>query len=140
MGTHIFTFLLHSLPPLTRNTSAPKFDDLIVQRKDPEGVLGPPQTGHLARLEFKRRLERDAEAREAFQRQVREEKERRQALRQVILSLLSHFLIFFPYFSLDLYGSRFGFCSLGLFRIRSKKSLSTSLTLKPRTSNSRLRE
>ncbi|KAK4262640.1 hypothetical protein QN277_028178 [Acacia crassicarpa] len=49
---------------------------------DPEGVLGPPQTGHLARLEFKRRLEKDAEAREAFQRQVREEKERRQALRQ----------------------------------------------------------
>ncbi|XP_028787484.1 uncharacterized protein LOC114743441 [Neltuma alba] len=49
---------------------------------DPEGVLGPPQTGHLARLEFKRRLERDAEAREAFERQVREEKERRQALRQ----------------------------------------------------------
>lgn len=66
-----------------------------MQRKDPEGVLGPPQTGHLARLEFKRRLERDAEAREAFQREVREEKERRQALRQVILSLLSHFLIFF---------------------------------------------
>ncbi|XP_027360371.1 uncharacterized protein LOC113868727 isoform X2 [Abrus precatorius] len=49
---------------------------------DPEGVLGPPQTGHLARIEFKRRLERDAEAREAFERQVREEKERRQALRQ----------------------------------------------------------
>ncbi|TKY70857.1 hypothetical protein E2542_SST07151 [Spatholobus suberectus] len=49
---------------------------------DPEGVLGPPQTGHLARLEFRRRLDKDAEAREAFQRQVREEKERRQALRQ----------------------------------------------------------
>ncbi|RDX90854.1 hypothetical protein CR513_27241, partial [Mucuna pruriens] len=49
---------------------------------DPEGVLGPPKTGHLARLEFRRRLERDAEAREAFQRQVRDEKERRQSLRQ----------------------------------------------------------
>lgn len=49
---------------------------------DPEGVLGPPKTGHLARLELKRRLERDAEAREAFQRQAREEKERRQSLRQ----------------------------------------------------------
>lgn len=49
---------------------------------DPEGVLGAPQTGHLARLEFRRRLERDAEAREAFERQVREEKDRRQALRQ----------------------------------------------------------
>lgn len=48
---------------------------------DPEGVLGRPNTGHLARLEFKRRLEKDSEAREAFERQVREEKERRRALR-----------------------------------------------------------
>ncbi|XP_004511654.1 uncharacterized protein [Cicer arietinum] len=49
---------------------------------DPEGVLGPPKSGHLARLEFRRRLEKDADAREAFERQVREEKERRRALRQ----------------------------------------------------------
>ncbi|XWS49797.1 hypothetical protein CRYUN_Cryun12cG0033500 [Craigia yunnanensis] len=49
---------------------------------DPEGIFGAPQTGHLARLEFKRRLERDAEAREAFEQHLREEKERRQALRQ----------------------------------------------------------
>ncbi|XP_059442868.1 uncharacterized protein LOC132175071 [Corylus avellana] len=49
---------------------------------DPEGLLGPPQTGHIARREFKRRLERDTEAREAFESQVREEKERRRALRQ----------------------------------------------------------
>ncbi|KAK7406226.1 hypothetical protein VNO78_07846 [Psophocarpus tetragonolobus] len=49
---------------------------------DPEGVFGPPQTGHLARLEFRRRLERDAEAREAFERLAREDKERRQSLRQ----------------------------------------------------------
>ncbi|XP_022737043.1 uncharacterized protein LOC111289941 isoform X2 [Durio zibethinus] len=49
---------------------------------DPEGILGAPQTGHLARLEFKRRLERDAEAREAFEQHLRQEKERRQALRQ----------------------------------------------------------
>ncbi|KAH1223450.1 hypothetical protein GmHk_11G030926 [Glycine max] len=55
---------------------------------DPEGVLGPPQTGHLARFEFKRRLERDADAREAFQRQVREEKERRQSLRQEFFAQL----------------------------------------------------
>lgn len=52
-------------------------------RKDPKGILGPAQTGHIARLEFKRRLERDSEAKEAFQKQIREEKERRQALRQV---------------------------------------------------------
>lgn len=49
---------------------------------DPEGVLSPPQGGHLARLEFKKSLEKDADAREAFERQVREEKERRQAFRQ----------------------------------------------------------
>ncbi|XP_057477750.1 uncharacterized protein LOC130765362 [Actinidia eriantha] len=49
---------------------------------DPEGLLGPPQTGHIARHEFRRRLESDAEAREEFERQVREEKARRQALRE----------------------------------------------------------
>ncbi|GKU95482.1 hypothetical protein SLEP1_g8839 [Rubroshorea leprosula] len=49
---------------------------------DPEGLLGPPQTGHIARREFQRRLEKDADAREAFEQHVREEKERRRALRQ----------------------------------------------------------
>ncbi|KAL6638702.1 hypothetical protein ACP70R_023813 [Stipagrostis hirtigluma subsp. patula] len=49
---------------------------------DPEGVLGPPQGGHIQRLEFRRRLERDSEAREAFQRQVREEQERRRRERE----------------------------------------------------------
>ncbi|KAA0039677.1 uncharacterized protein E6C27_scaffold558G00080 [Cucumis melo var. makuwa] len=49
---------------------------------DPEGLFGKPQTGHIARNEFKRRLEKDAEAREAFERHVREEKERRKALRE----------------------------------------------------------
>lgn len=50
---------------------------------DPEGVFRtPPQTGHLARLEFKRRLDKDAEAKEAYQRHLKEEKERREALRQ----------------------------------------------------------
>ncbi|CAN6580850.1 unnamed protein product [Malus baccata var. baccata] len=49
---------------------------------DPEGVLGPPQTGHLARIEFKRRLEKDADAREEFERQVIEEKERRRTIRE----------------------------------------------------------
>ena len=52
--------------------------------KDPEGLFkSPPGTGYIARQEFKRRLEKDAEAREAYQRHVLEEKERRQALRQV---------------------------------------------------------
>ncbi|KAF2299005.1 hypothetical protein GH714_029701 [Hevea brasiliensis] len=34
-----------------------------MRRKDPEGLFGPPQTGHIARREFQRRLERDAESR-----------------------------------------------------------------------------
>ena len=53
------------------------------RRRDPEGILGAPQGGHIARLEFRRRLERDSEAREAFERQVREEKERRRSEREV---------------------------------------------------------
>lgn len=48
---------------------------------DPEGILGPPSTGHIARREFQRRLEKDADAREAFERQIQEEKQRRNALR-----------------------------------------------------------
>lgn len=49
---------------------------------DPDGVLGPPKGGHIARLEFKKRLERDAGAREAFERQLKEEQERRRAIRE----------------------------------------------------------
>ncbi|KAL6004888.1 hypothetical protein ACLOJK_005445 [Asimina triloba] len=61
---------------------------LVWQRQDPEGLFGPPQKGHLARREFQRRLEKDAEAREAFTRQVREENERLQALRQAWIRFL----------------------------------------------------
>ncbi|GFP81795.1 hypothetical protein PHJA_000322800 [Phtheirospermum japonicum] len=50
--------------------------------KDPEGILRPPSSGHIAKLEFKRRLEKDSEARDAFERQVREEKDRMRALRE----------------------------------------------------------
>ncbi|CAK7355788.1 unnamed protein product [Dovyalis caffra] len=53
-----------------------------VPTKDPEGLYGPPQTGHLARREIKRRLEKDAEFREALEQQAIEEKQRRHALRQ----------------------------------------------------------
>ncbi|XP_039139218.1 uncharacterized protein LOC120276524 [Dioscorea cayenensis subsp. rotundata] len=49
---------------------------------DPEGILGPPKGGHIARLEFKKSLEKDADARESFNRQVREERERRRARRE----------------------------------------------------------
>lgn len=51
---------------------------------DPEGILGPPQTGHFARKDFQSKLEKDSDAREAYERQVREEIERRHAARQVI--------------------------------------------------------
>lgn len=61
------------------------FYNIVMRRKDPEGLFGPPQTGHIARREFKRRLERDAELREALEQQAHEEKERRRALRRVIL-------------------------------------------------------
>ncbi|MQL89238.1 hypothetical protein Taro_021815, partial [Colocasia esculenta] len=65
---------------------------------DPEGILGPPRGGHISRLEIKRRLEKDTDAREAFNRQVLEEKERRRALRQsrvvpeTVPELLEYFL------------------------------------------------
>lgn len=49
---------------------------------DPEGILAPPSGGHLARQQFRKSLEKDSDAREAFERQVREEKERLQALRE----------------------------------------------------------
>ncbi|XP_047322415.1 uncharacterized protein LOC124926265 [Impatiens glandulifera] len=49
---------------------------------DPEGVLGPSKTGHIAKLEFRKRMEKDVEAREDFERQVREEKQRRLELRE----------------------------------------------------------
>ena len=84
---------------------------VVVRRKDPEGILGPPQTGHLARLEFRRRLERDAEAREAFDRQAREEKERRQALRQVITNSTFPLLLLLVS-SYDLYIHSFSSCAL----------------------------
>lgn len=50
---------------------------------DPEGILGPPMRGGLITgLEFRRHLEKDSEAREEFNRQMREEAERRRALRE----------------------------------------------------------
>lgn len=49
-------------------------------------MLGPPQTGHIARREFQKRIESDAEARESYERQIRQEKERRHAVRQVSLA------------------------------------------------------
>ncbi|KAG0474926.1 hypothetical protein HPP92_014612 [Vanilla planifolia] len=65
---------------------------------DPDGLLGPPQGGHIARLEFRRKLEKDVEAREEFRRQVKEEHERRRARREARLppksneSLVEYFL------------------------------------------------
>lgn len=49
---------------------------------DPEGILGPPKTGLIARQEFKRRMERDADAREEFENHMIQEKARRQSLRE----------------------------------------------------------
>ncbi|XP_038979384.1 uncharacterized protein LOC103703539 [Phoenix dactylifera] len=53
-----------------------------MRRMGSRGNSGPAEGGHIARLEWKRRLDKDADAREAFNRQVREEKERRRARRE----------------------------------------------------------
>ncbi|KDP25615.1 hypothetical protein JCGZ_20771 [Jatropha curcas] len=79
LGIATSTTITFRARPLTRTARRPRISCI---GWDPEGVFGPPQTGHLARREFQRRLERDAEAREAFEQQVREEKERRRALRE----------------------------------------------------------
>ncbi|XP_011081195.1 uncharacterized protein LOC105164278 isoform X1 [Sesamum indicum] len=73
-----------SIPSTICKSAKPRFQRTKIRciGWDPEGVLGPPQSGHIARLEFKKRLEKDSEAREAFERQVREEKERMRALRE----------------------------------------------------------
>ncbi|KAK9143297.1 hypothetical protein Syun_012697 [Stephania yunnanensis] len=70
-----------ALPSTARRPSSSR-PKIMCVTWDPEGLLGAPQTGHIARLEFKRRLEKDADAREAFQQHVREEKERRRVLRE----------------------------------------------------------
>lgn len=77
---------------MTNSVSSLVSDSAQLVLKDPEGILGAPQTGHIARLEFKRRLERDADAREAFERQIREEKERRRTVREVKFSSVLWFL------------------------------------------------
>lgn len=66
--------------PITRTNHKPCRISCV--KWDPEGLYGPPQTGHLARREINRRLEKDAEFREALEQQAREEKQRRHALRQ----------------------------------------------------------
>ncbi|KAK4435078.1 hypothetical protein Salat_0671100 [Sesamum alatum] len=73
-----------SIPSTICKSTKPRFQRTKIRciGWDPEGILRAPQSGHIARLEFKRRLDKDAEAREAFERQVREEKERMRALRE----------------------------------------------------------
>ncbi|KAK4389438.1 hypothetical protein Sango_2280800 [Sesamum angolense] len=73
-----------SIPSTICKSAKPRFQRTKIRciGWDPEGVLGAPQSGHISRLEFKKRLEKDSDAREAFERQVREEKERMRALRE----------------------------------------------------------
>ncbi|KAE8791901.1 hypothetical protein D1007_33529 [Hordeum vulgare] len=66
-------------PPTTRRAVANKISCI---GWDPEGILAPPQPGHIARLEFRRRLDSDADARAAFDLQVKEEQERRRKERE----------------------------------------------------------
>ncbi|CAM8876930.1 unnamed protein product [Rhodiola kirilowii] len=76
-GTQVLRFSITQILPQVLESSI-----TFLNAPDPEGVLGPPQGDHIARYEFKKRLQQDAGAREDFERQVREEKARRQALRQ----------------------------------------------------------
>ncbi|XP_021738101.1 uncharacterized protein LOC110704598 [Chenopodium quinoa] len=70
---------LRSIPNSIKVPSRPK----ICCVWDPEGVFKTPaQTGHIDKLEFKRRFEKDADAKVDYERHLREEKERREALRQ----------------------------------------------------------
>lgn len=56
----------------------------IGKRKDPEGVFKTPaQTGHFARLDMKKGIEKEADAKDDYERYLKNEKERREALRQV---------------------------------------------------------
>ncbi|GAB2217176.1 hypothetical protein Drorol1_Dr00000344 [Drosera rotundifolia] len=76
------TSLATRLSTRTRRHHSTSFPRISCVQWDPEGIFKrPPQTGHLAKLEFKRRLEKDAEAREAYERGLREEIERRKTIR-----------------------------------------------------------
>ncbi|GER28015.1 ribosomal L22e protein family [Striga asiatica] len=84
MATHLRLNLAVMPSTTSKSTAKPRYQTVKIRciGWDPEGILGAPKAGHIARLEFKKRLEKDADAREAFERQVREEKERRKALRE----------------------------------------------------------
>lgn len=49
---------------------------------DPEGILGPPSGGHIARREFQKKFEEDSEQKEALERQLLQERDRRRAARE----------------------------------------------------------
>ncbi|KAK1307051.1 hypothetical protein QJS10_CPA10g00825 [Acorus calamus] len=69
--------------PSTSTSTSKRRSKISCVGWDPEGILGlPAGGGHIARLEFKKRLEKDADAREAFERQLKEEQERRRAQRE----------------------------------------------------------
>lgn len=76
------TFLNINHARITRPATFKRVTKIQCIGWDPEGILGPPSTGHLARREFQRRLESDANAREDYQRQLVEETERRRKLRE----------------------------------------------------------
>ncbi|GAB2274112.1 hypothetical protein Dimus_008883 [Dionaea muscipula] len=83
IGIPSTSFAAHASTPRTRRCPSTSIPKIYCVQWDPNGLFkSPPQTGHIARLEIKRRLEKDAEAREAFERQMREERDRRRVLRE----------------------------------------------------------
>ncbi|WOL09642.1 IRK-interacting protein-like isoform X1 [Canna indica] len=99
---HMASMLVSSAGAVVAKTSSsrrmPQRNKIVCVGWDPEGILGPPQRGHIARIELKRRLEKDAVARDEFDRQLREEREQRRKRREArvvpetIEGLIEYFL------------------------------------------------
>ncbi|CAM6034828.1 unnamed protein product [Sphagnum compactum] len=49
---------------------------------DPEGILAPPQPGHIARRSYQRKLEEDVDEKERVEKQMQDERERRRFARE----------------------------------------------------------
>jgi len=67
---------------LSFNTSSLRSSVSCCVGWDPEGILGPPSGGHIARREFQKRFKEDDEQRDALQHQLRQERDRRRATRE----------------------------------------------------------
>ncbi|KAJ7297305.1 hypothetical protein O6H91_Y066400 [Diphasiastrum complanatum] len=58
---------------------------------DPEGILGPPQGGHIARRTLEKLMQAEGDEKEAIEKQASLERERRRAAREVARLSTIHF-------------------------------------------------